>query len=78
MTITLLKMEDKIIKIAADLFGVEVTRNSKIGDFQAWDSLGQINLFMAIENELGLFFDPDAIIENDSIEQIILLLENNR
>jgi len=40
------------------------------------DSLGQINLFMSIESELGLSFDPEVIIENDSIEQIIFLLNN--
>ena len=70
-------MENKIIKIATNLFEAEVTRKTKIGDIQAWDSLGQINLFMAIENELGLSFDPEIVIENDSIEQIILLLGNN-
>ena len=44
-----------------------------MGDLKAWDSLGQINLFMPIENELEQFFDP----ENDSIEQIIQLLGSN-
>tara|TARA_B100000795_G_scaffold224778_1_gene180293 strand:+ start:370 stop:471 length:102 start_codon:yes stop_codon:yes gene_type:complete len=31
---------------------------------------------MSIESELGLSFDPEVIIENDSIEQIIFLLNN--
>lgn len=69
-------MENKIINIASELFGTEVTNETKIGDIEAWDSLGQINLFMAIESELGLSFDPQVIIENDSIEQIIFLLNN--
>jgi len=69
-------MEYKIIKIASDLFETEVTRKTKMGDLELWDSLGQINLFMAIENELGLFFDPEIVIENDSIEKIIRLLGN--
>ena len=69
-------MQDKIIKIATDLFEAEVTLKSKMGDVTAWDSLGQINLFMAIENEFGLSFDPEDVIENDSIERIIFLLNN--
>tara|TARA_B100000795_G_scaffold96234_1_gene70600 strand:+ start:121 stop:375 length:255 start_codon:yes stop_codon:yes gene_type:complete len=69
-------MENKIIKIASELFATEVTNKTKIGDIKAWDSLGQINLFMAIENEFGLSFDPEDIIENDSIERIIFLLNN--
>ena len=42
-----------------------------MGDVKAKDSLGQINLFMAIENELELSFNSEIVIENDSIEQII-------
>lgn len=70
-------MEEKIIKIASELFSENITKETKIGDVEAWDSLGQINLFMAIENELGLNFDPDDIIENDSIEKIIGLVTKN-
>jgi len=67
-------MEEKIIKIASDLFGEKVALDTKIGDIDAWDSLGQINLFIAIESELGLSFDPDDVIENNSIEKIIDLI----
>ena len=70
-------MENKIIKIASELFGTKVTKETKIGDIEVWDSLGHINLFMAIENELGLSFDPEVITENDSIEQIIFLLNTD-
>jgi len=69
-------MEDKVINIASELFGVEVTKDTKIGDIESWDSLGQINLFMAIESELGIKVSPDEIIENDSIIKIVELLKN--
>jgi acyl carrier protein len=69
-------MEDKIINIASELFGEEVTKDTKIGDIESWDSLGQINLFMAIESELDIKVSPDEIIENDSIAKIIDLLKN--
>ena len=64
------------MKIASDLFGDEVTSETKIGDITSWDSLGQINLFMSIESELGITFEPDIIIENDSIKKIIFLLNS--
>jgi acyl carrier protein len=70
-------MEKKIINIASELFGQEVTIETKIGDVERWDSLGQINLFMAIEAELNLSFDPEDVIENNSIRKIIFLLEKN-
>jgi acyl carrier protein len=71
-------MKTKIIKIASELFESEITIDSKIGDIENWDSLGQINLFMAIESDLGFSFDPDDIISNDSIKKIIELIDKNK
>ncbi len=69
-------MEQKIINIASKLFGESVTKETKIGDVELWDSLGQINLFMAIESELGLYFKQEEVIENDSIKKIVNLIKN--
>jgi len=71
-------MEEKLIKIASELFETPITKESKLGDIEKWDSLGQINLFMAIEDELGMSFDPDDIIECDSINKIIGLINRNQ
>ena len=68
-------MREKILSIAIELFGEKVTIDTKIGDFEKWDSLGQINLFMAIESELNLKFDLEDVIESNSIKKIILLSE---
>lgn len=73
-----IKMENEIIKIASELFETEINIESKIGDIKNWDSLGQINLFMAIESDLGLSFDPDDVIANDSIKKIIKLINHNQ
>jgi acyl carrier protein len=70
-------MKKKIISIASELFGQKVTIETKIGDIEKWDSLGQINLFMAIESELNLSFDPEDVIENTSIEKISILIKNH-
>jgi len=69
-------LEKIIISIASNLFGQEMSVESEIGDVEKWDSLGQINLFMAIESKLDLRFDIEDVIENNSIKKIILLLEN--
>ncbi|MEA2018812.1 MAG: acyl carrier protein [Campylobacterota bacterium] len=70
-------MEEKIIQIASELFGKEVTLETKIGDIEAWDSLGQINLFMAIESELNLSFEPEDVIESDSIIKVNNLINRS-
>jgi acyl carrier protein len=69
-------MENKIIKIAQDIFDCEITKDSKIGNPNVWDSLGQLTLFMAIESELGIRCTPDEVIENNSIESITKLLKS--
>lgn len=70
-------MENKIIEIASELFEAKINKDSKIGDVEKWDSLGHINLFMVIESEFELNFDPDDVIESDSIIKIIDLINRN-
>lgn len=69
-------MEEKIIQIAKDVFACEITSSSTIGNPEAWDSLGQLNLFMSIETKLGIKFFPEEIIENNSIKDIVELIRN--
>ena len=70
-------MKKKVLNIASELFGEEVTMDTKIGDIKKWDSLGQINLFMALESELNLSFGHEDEIECNSIEKIASLIEKN-
>ena len=70
-------MKKKVLDIASELFGEEVTMDTKIGDIKKWDSLGQINLFMALESELNLNFGHEDVIECNSIEKIASLIEKN-
>ena len=70
------QMENKIIQIAKEMFNDEINIDSKIGDLQIWDSLGQLNLFMAIESNLNIKFSIEEIIQSDSIRKIVKLIEN--
>ena len=70
------QMENKIIQIAKKMFNDEINIDSKIGDLQIWDSLGQLNLFMTIESNLNIKFSIDEIIQSDSIRKIVKLIEN--
>jgi acyl carrier protein len=68
-------VEEQVINIAKEVFNCEITKDSKIGNPEQWDSLGQLNLFMALEMQLGIKCSPEEVIESDSIEKIIKLLE---
>jgi acyl carrier protein len=68
-------MKGRVLDIARNLFQHEVCIDSKINDFERWDSLGQLTLFMALENELGIKFTHEEIIDTDSINKIISLID---
>jgi acyl carrier protein len=51
--------------------------NLKIGDLEEWDSLGNFNLILAIEQNLGIQFDFDQLENLNSIAEITKALEND-
>ncbi len=66
-------MTDRIAAIAAKVFSApaaDVTVDLKAGDIPQWDSMGHLNLFLAIESELGVRFSPAEIMGLTSIGQI--------
>ena len=69
-------MKKQIVNIAKDIFQNDIHENTKIGDFDNWDSLGQLNLFMALESEFHLKFSHEEILTTNSIEKIINLIKS--
>jgi len=66
---------DKLIQIVKEFFKVDIDENSKLGDFEKWDSLGHLNLFMKLESEYNTKFEIDEIMNTKSIKDIYKLLE---
>lgn len=48
----------------------EVTPESDMTTLQNWDSLGHINLVLAIEETYGVIVDEDAVVELTSVRAI--------
>lgn len=71
---------DKIISIASDTFLMEpqsISPSFSNQDSEAWDSLGHLRLFMAIEEEFSHKFDVNDITAANTIEDIVQLVEKN-
>lgn len=45
--------------------------NLKMGDLDEWDSLGNFNLIMAVEQEYQIQFDIDCIENMTSVSEIM-------
>ncbi len=72
-------LKDQIIEIASEVFFIsktEISLDSKVGELNNWDSLGHLNLILAIEGRFGVKFSANEIIKIKSINDILKKLEN--
>lgn len=51
--------------------------NLKMGDFEEWDSLGNFNLILAIEQKYGIQFNMEDLENLTSIKEIKKSLDND-
>jgi acyl carrier protein len=59
-------MVDKIKEIMASVFKCEksdIDENSSPDTIEKWDSLGHMNLVVALEEEFGVVFSEDETVE---------------
>ena len=72
-------MFDKIIAIFREKLelspSIELTKETKYGDIEEWDSFGHITILSAIEKAFGVSFDFEEISELESIGDICRILE---
>ena len=70
-------MEDKvleIIKYVFELDSVDTTFSQET--CKKWDSLGQLNLIIELEDAFNVSFDPEEIAEMKSYNDIIRFLRS--
>jgi acyl carrier protein len=66
-------VQSQLKTIAAEIFQLpleEITDDLSVGMIEAWDSFGHLQLFMAIEEKLGVKFSTDEIIKLASLKDI--------
>jgi acyl carrier protein len=70
-------MSDKIREIIADITHNDpqsVTAKSSSDNLDGWDSVAQINIIVAVEEEFGVTFDAEEIHNLNSVEKIVYAL----
>lgn len=69
---------DKIIEIVSSTCEVEkseVTGDSAVGDFVAWDSMGHLAILTSVEETFDISFEPEEMIELEDVNDIAKAVE---
>lgn len=53
-----------------------ITETSDMSDITKWDSLGHVNIMVALEQAFDLYMDVEDFAELDSVPAILQYLEN--
>lgn len=69
---------EKVIEIVAATCEVdksEVTGDSTVGDFPAWDSMGHLAILTAVEENFEISFEPEEMMELEDVNDIVNAVE---
>lgn len=72
------EIKEKVFDIVAKVCGVEkgeVNENSTVGDFPAWDSLGQLTILQSVQDEFEVEFDPEEMMDIEDVNDIVKTVE---
>lgn len=70
-------MEEKVLEILRNLFELDtVDETCSQETCEKWDSMGQLNLVVELENEFDISLEPEEIGEMKSYKDIILILNS--
>lgn len=70
---------EKVIEIVAttcDVDKSEVTENSTVGDFPAWDSVGHLSILSNVEEAFDISFEPEEMMEIEDVKDIVAAVNN--
>jgi acyl carrier protein len=67
------ELQSEVRQTVADVFALDpasVTDATSPETTPAWDSIGHLNLILAVEQQFGVSFDPDRIPKLTSIQAL--------
>lgn len=73
-------MDEKLKKVMATIFGVDVlmiTEEASPESIETWDSLKQMNLILALEDEFDVVFSDEELVEMLNYKLIRTILQEH-
>ena len=72
-------MEEKVINILKSVFEKDnVTSDTSQFNCEEWDSLRYLNIIIELESEFGLSFEPEEIVQMNSVKKIVQIITNKK
>ena len=74
-----MNLEEKVLKIVSSVMEIPVDQlglQSSSDNVENWDSLRQMNLTLALEEEFNVSFTDEEIINMQNVEKIIKTLKS--
>ena len=71
-------VKEKVFEIIAGVCEVstsEVTLDSTICDFPAWDSMGHLTILSSVEEAFEINFEPEEMMELEAASDIVKAVE---
>ena len=71
-------VKEKVFEVIAEVCEVdksEVTLESSVGDFPAWDSMGHLAILSAVEEAFDISFEPEEMMELEDVNDIVKAVE---
>lgn len=72
-------VKQKVFEIIANVLEIgihQITLESTVGDFPAWDSLGQLNILQSIQDEFDIEFEPEEMMDIEDVSDIIKAVQS--
>ncbi len=70
-------IKSQVYKVFAEVFKIpveEIKKDMTSADVEEWDSLGQLNLIIAVENKFGIKFEVEDIFNITTVDSIIKIV----
>lgn len=72
-------MKERVFKVISQIMNVPintVNENSSPSTIEEWDSLKHMNLILALEEEFGVQFTDEQIVDMVSVEKILQAIQD--
>jgi acyl carrier protein len=73
-------LENRVKRIVSDIFSVplsELTAQSSPETIASWDSIGHLDLVLALEQEFGVRLEPNEVPQMGDVEKIGQILKRH-